>query len=369
VAWRVSLVAALLADNACASVYRPGPAHQERRWRDYLGSNQRASAAADTLAADPEPVWRTDVGRGVAGAPALTENLVVLAQVDRQLTVLDRSTGAVIWRRRFGENIGSGPLVDYDRVFFATQTDQGQVVALELSTGRKLWGTRLGDVAAPLAINGAQVYAGTVGGLFVSLSAAGGGRAWGTQLSGAVRAAPVAVAGGVIAATGADSLYLLDRVSGAIRARRGTDGTVLAAPALADSLLLFGTTGGRLAACDTATLTTRWSLDVGSEVIGAVAVQRDTAFVLTHDGDLWWVPLDAPAHASKIALGVVSRGGPTPVAGGVLIASVTGQLTLVDARGTTRWTAQIKRPVVQPVISDGRFLLAVSERGEVVAFR
>ena len=365
----MSLVAALLAVNACASVYRPGPSYQERRWTAYLGSSQRASAAADTLAADPEPVWRTDVGRGVVGAAALTEDLVVLAQVDRQLTVLNRGTGAIVWRRRFGENLGSGPLVDFDHVFFATQTDQGQVIALALSTGKKLWSARLGDIVAPLAIHDAQVYAGTVGGLFAALTAAGGARVWRTQLNGAVRAAPVVVAGGVIAATGADSLYLLDRASGAVRARRGTNGTVLAAPALADSLLLFGTTGGNLVACDTATLATRWSLDVGSEVIGAVAVQRDTAYVLTHDGDVWWVPLAAPAHAFKVALGIVARGGPTPVAGGVLVAAVGGQLALVDASGARLWTAQVKPPVVQPVLVDGRFLVAVSERGEVVAFR
>ena len=368
-AWRVILVAALLAVNACAGVLHEGPASQERRWTDYMGSSRRASDATDTLATDPEPIWRTDVGRGVVGAPAVTEDLVLLAQVDRQLTVLDRRTGAIIWRRRFGENIGSGPLVDYDRVFFATQTDRGQVVALDLRTGKQRWGTRLGDVAAPLAIHDAQVYAGTVDGWFVALSTAGGERIWRTQLGGGVRAAPVAVGGGVIAATGADSLYLLDRTTGAIRARRGTDGTVLAAPALADSVVLFGTTGGRVEACDTATLATRWSLDVGSEVVGAIAVRRDTAFVLTHDGDLWRVPLDAPAHASRVALGVVARGGPTPVAGGVLVASVTGQLALVDRTGIKRWIAQVKPPVVQPVTVDGRFFVAVSERGEVVAFR
>ena len=367
--WRVILAASVLVVNACASTLRQAPAFQERRWKAYLGSDQRATAAPDTLAADPAPIWRSDVGRGIVGAPALTEGLVLLAQVDRQLTVLDRRTGAVVWRRRFGENLGSGPLVNYDLVFFATQTDQGQVIALDLATGKRLWATRLGDVAAPIALHDAQVYAGTVGGWFWALSTAGGERVWRTQLSGAVRAAPVVVGGGVIVATAADSLYLLDRATGDIRARRGTAGTVLAAPALADSVLVFGTTTGRLEACDTATLATRWSLEVGSAVIGAVAVQQDTAYVVTHDGELWWVPLGAPTLAAKVAAGVLTRGGPTPVAGGVLIAGVGGDLALVDARGVKRWTARIHPPVMEPVVADGPFLLAVSERGEVVAFR
>lgn len=367
--WRVILAASFLAVNACAGVFHQGPASQERRWKAYLGSDQRAGRAADTLAADPAPIWRIDVGRGIVGAPALTEDLVLLSQVDRQVTVLNRSTGAIIWRRRVGENIGSGPLVNYDRVFLATQTDEGQVIALDLATGKRLWGTRLGDVAAPIAIHDAQLYAGTVGGAFAALSTTGGERIWRTELSGAVRAAPVVVSGGVIVATAADSLYLLDRATGDIRARRGTTGAVLAAPALADSLVVFGTTTGRLEGCDTATLATRWSLDVGSGVVGAVAVQQDTAYVVTHDGELWWVPLAEPARASKVAIGVVSRGGPTPVAGGVLVAGVGGELVLVDARGAKRWTARIHPPVAQPVAVDGPFLLAVSERGEVVAFR
>ena len=367
--WRVILAATFLAVNACAAILHRGPASQERRWTAYLGSDQRAGATADTLGADPAPIWRIDVGRGVVGAPALTENLVLLSQVDRQVTVLNRSTGAIIWRRRIGENIGSGPLVNYDRVYFATQTDQGQVVALDLATGKRLWGTRLGDVAAPIALHDAQVYAGTVDGWFVALSTTGGERLWRTRLTGAVRAAPVVVSGGVIVATAADSLYLLDRATGTVRARRGTSGAVLAAPALADSVLVFGTSAGRLEACDTATLATRWGLDVGSEVIGAVAVQQDTVHVLTHDGVLWWVPLDAPARATKIAVGVVARGAPTPVAGGVLIAGVGGELALVDAQGAKRWTAHVHPPVVQPVVVNGRFLLAVSERGEVVAFQ
>jgi len=365
----VSLAAAFLAVNACTTYWRTAPAAQERRWNDYLGSAQRASAAADTLGAEPAPLWKRDVGRGIVGAPALTESLVVLSQVDRQVTVLDRSTGAIIYRRRFGENIGSGPLVDYDHVYFATQTADGQVRALNLATGKVAWGTRLGDVSAPIALHDDQVYAGALSGLFTALSTTGGHPVWHTQLSGAVRAAPVVVSGGVIVATVSDSLYLLDRAAGVIRARRGTAGDVLAAPALADSVVVFGTTTGHLEACDTASLATRWSLDVGSEVVGAVAVQRDTAFALTGAGDLWWVPLAAPDRAFRVALGVVARGGPTPVAGGVLVVTVGGDVTLVDATGARRWTATVHPPVVQPLVADGRFFLAVSERGEVAAFR
>lgn len=363
------LAAALVSVNACATVNRLAPASQERRWTTYLGSERRASETADTLAADPAPAWRIDVGRGIVGAPALTEDLVLLSQVDRQLTVLERRTGKIVWRRRFSANIGSGPLVDYDRVYLATETRDGEVAALDLASGKRVWSKSFGDVAAPITIHHAQIYAGTTDGWLAAISASGGSVLWRTRLRGAVRAAPVASGGSVIVATAADSLYLVDGATGAVRARRPTPAAVLAAPALADSVLIFGTTAGRLEACDTATLATRWTLDVGSGVVGAVAVQGDTAFVLTHDGDLWWVPLDAPSRATRVPLGVIGRAAPTPVAGGVIVAEVGGQLTLVDRTGARRWTGSVHPPVVQPVIVDGRFFVAASERGEVVAFR
>jgi len=365
----VILAAALVSVNACAPVNRLAPASQERRWTTYLGSERRANATADTLSADPAPAWRIDVGRGVVGAMALTEGLVLLSQVDRQLTVLDRRTGAIVWRRRFGANLGSGPLVDYDRVYLATETAAGQVLALDLASGNRVWARSLGDVAAPITIHDAQVYAGTTDGWLTALSASGGGLQWRVRLHGAVRAPPVAVGGGVIVATAADSLYLVDGATGAVRARRATSAAVLAAPAVADSVLLFGTTAGALEACDTATLATRWTLDVGSGVVGAVAVQRDTAVVLTHDGDLWWVPLDAPARATRVALGVVARAGPVPVAGGAIVAEVGGRISLVDRAGARRWTGTVHPPLVEPVVVDGRFFVAASERGEVVAFQ
>jgi outer membrane protein assembly factor BamB len=370
VPWRTILAGAFLGVNACASAAHFGPAWQDRPWRTYLGSERRATAIAESIRGNPQPVWRTDVGRGIVGAPALTEDVVALSQVDRQVTLLDRSTGEIIWRHRVGANLGSGPLVDYDRLYVASQTGDGEVMALDLRTGRQLWATRLGDVAAPLSVRDSLVFAGTVEGWIAAISTARGARVWRVKVSGAVRAAPLVAASGVVVATTDDSLFLLDAASGAVRVRRGTLGTVLAAPALADSLLLVGSASGRLEACDTATLAGRWHVDLGSAVVGSVAVQQGTAYTVTARGDLWEVPLAAPERAHSVALGMITRAGPTPVAGGAIVAGVNGELALIEtASGARPWTARVAPPVGEPVTVDGRMLVAVSGRGEVVAFR
>lgn len=364
------LAAALVAVNACASVQRTGPATQERAWRTYLGSEQRAPAALDSVNIDPQPVWRTDVGRGVSGAPALTEDLVAVAQPDRQVALLDRSTGDVIWRHRLVTPPGAGPLVDGDRVYVAAQEDRGRVYALQLATGGGVWSADVGDVAAPLAMDDSTLYAATTTGLVAALGTANGARRWRARLPGAVRAAPLPAPAGIVVATTSDSIFLLARGTGAVRVRRGLRGSVLGAPALAGSLVLAGTSAGELIALGLDSLAPLWRVDLGSAVVGSVAVLQRTAYALTGRGGLWRVPLDDPTSATHVETGIIARAGPAPTASGVFVAGVNGELALIDpATGQRRWSVRLKAPLEQPVVVDGHFFIAVSARGEVVAFR
>ena len=356
--------------NACTSVQRIGPATQERVWRTYLGSDRRAPDSADSLNADPQPVWRVDVGRGVAGAPALTETLVIVAQVDRQVALLDRATGDVIWRRRLSTPPGAGPLVENDRILVATQEAGGRVYALRIATGGGVWSREVGDVAAPLAADDSTVFAATTAGRVLALHVSDGRIRWRATVPGAVRTAPLPTAAGLVVSTTADSLFLLDRATGAVRARRGLRGSVLASPSVGDSLVVVGTSAGDLVALRAESLSVSWTRNLGGRIVGTVAIQRGYAFALTDRGALWRVPLGDPARAESVAAGVIARAGPTPTASGVLLCGVNGEVTLVDpATGERRWSAHLQPPIEQPVIVDGRLFLAASARGELVAFR
>ena len=364
------VAAALVAVNACVSVQRLAPATQDRAWRTYLGTDSRAPADWDSLNADPQPVWRSDVARGIVGAPALTEDLVAVSQVDRQVAVLDRATGDVIWRHRLSNAPGSGPLVDGDRLYVATQEERGEVRALQLGTGASLWSARVGDIAAPLALDDSTVYAGSTEGYVVALHSGSGARLWRVRLAGAVRAAPVPTSAGLVVATTTDSIFLLDRGTGAVRARRGLTGSIVATPASLDTLIIAGTTGGDLVALRPEGLALRWHVNIGGAVVGSVAAQNGVAWALDERGELWRVPLDDPASASHAGTGVVSRAGPSPTASGVFLSGLSGELFLVDpATGTRLWSARLRGPLTQPAVVDGRFFVAVSARGQIIAFR
>ncbi len=350
---------------------REGPSIQDRRWTAYLGGAARAGPASDTmLAAELQPAWRVRVGRGVIGAPAAGETVLAFALTDRTVALVERATGAPYWNRRLEQAAGAGPLLLDDRLLVAEQGPGGRTRALRLHDGKQTWSQRTGDVVAPLAVAGSTVIAASVDGVVSALAIDDGSVRWRVQFSAGVRAPPVHTPAGLLIATTADTLYLVSDTSGMAIRRRPTRGSVLAAPALAEGTLVIGTASGRLEALDPVTLRLRWGLDLDAPVVGSVAIHGGTVYATTARGRIVAVPVAGPAEAARsVETGLVMRAGPMPVPGGVVVCGVNGEIVRLGPDLERRWSARIEMPVSQPPLADGRSLLVVSERGDVVLYR
>ncbi len=349
------------------------PEHQETPWPVSLGTPQHDAGAAETLNADPRPLWHTTVGRAVRGSPAIAEGVIAVGTVDRQVVLLDRATGQILWRTRLRGTIHGGPLLDVDRLYVATEASpEGRVYALQLKDGRTLWSTKVGSVEAPLALIGDTLYGGTEDGVALRLETAHGNVAWRRQLAGAIRADPVPTPAGVAVVTTADTLFLLDPATGDVRRRLALPGAVLAAPALEPSgiHLYLATTAGHILSVTLPELAIDWDLQAGDAVFGAPALVRDTVFCLARNGVLWMIPRDQPGAARSISLGIVATAGPTPLAHGVLAGSISGEVVLVDpASGTVWWRTQLDGPIEQPALVRDRELVVVAGRGDIHVYR
>jgi outer membrane protein assembly factor BamB len=367
-------VAAFWAVNAIAcapTIPKPGPERQASVWPAYLGSPRHDASADETLNPDPRAIWQTDAGRAVRGSPAFGESILAVGAADRMVVLLDRATGAVHWRQRLAGSIHAGPLLDEDRLYVATEANpESQVYALRLRDGRTLWHVAATGVQAPLAFDGQAVYAAGEDGVVLRIDAETGRETWRRRLPGAVRAAPVPTSDGLAVATSADSLFVLDVASGAVRARTGTPGTILAAPVVSAGRLFAATTAGFVVELALPSLVERWTRPAGDAVFGAPALSRDTLYVAARNGTLWLIPVNAPETARAHDLDIVTLAGPTPVRSGVLVASVSGEVLLVDrVNGAILWRAQVNGPVEQPPLVRERQLVVVSGRGDIHAYR
>ena len=355
---------------ACAPTLKQGPARQESGWPAYLGSQRHDAGARETLNPDPRPLWHLTMGRGVRGSPALGETVVAVGTADRNLVLVDRSSGEVLWRSHLDGSVRSGPLLDEDRLYVATESQQGRVYAVRLRDGRRLWRAQAGSVTAPLAFDGDAIYAATEAGLVLRLEPKRGTVQWRRPLSGAVRAGPLVTPTGLVVATTSDTLYLLDRETGAVRSRLSLPGAVLATPATDGRRVYLATANGRIIAVDLASWSVTWDRAAGDAVYGAPALVADTLFVLARDGRLWMIPVDTPDAATSHTLDIVATAGPTPLASGVLVGSVSGEVLLVDPKsGAIRWRAQVAGPIEEPPLVRDRQVVVVAGRGNIHTYR
>lgn len=358
-------MAALCTVNAiaCAPATRVGP--------DRDVAVAPTAAVRESLAADPQPLWRAAAGRAVRGEPAIGTSVVAVGTSDRSVVLLDRASGQRIWRRRVPGTVAAGPLILGASVYVATQAvPDGRVLALRLKTGVPEWSVRTGGVSAPLAIADSMVIAATDRGAVVALDLTSGNRRWERQLGRGARAVPVVVPSGIAVATIGDSLYLLDPGSGAIRAQAATPGTVIGSPATDGRRLFAATTAGHVLAIALPDLTVLWDRPVGDAVYGAIAVAGDTLYAVTERGTLWRISLAVPQSARFIELGVPATAGPTPLANGVLVAGVTGDVLLIDAAtDSVLWRTRLQAPIDTPPIVRDRQLFLVTGNGVVEAYR
>ncbi len=364
-------VNAITGGGACAPVVRSGPARQETAWLAYLGNARHDASAQETLNPDPRPLWRVGVGRGVRGSPALGESILAVGTADRYVVLIDRASGDVLWHARLDGTARAGPLLDDDRLYVATEAQpEGRVYAIRLRDGKSLWKTRVGSVVAPLAFDGNALYAGTESGLVLRLEPEHGSVVWRRQLEGSVRGGPVPTPYGLVVTTTTDMLYLLDRESGVIRARLPLPGAVLATPASDGRRVYLATTDGSVIAVDLEPLSVRWERHAGEAIYGAPALVGDTLYVLSRDGRLWIVPTEAPDAAITHSLNIVAVAGPTPLASGVLVGSVSGEVLLVDpATGAIKWRTQVAGPIEEPPMVRDRQVVVIAGHGNIHTYR
>ena len=357
--------------GACTPVLRPGPERQESGWPAYLGNQRHDASARETLNPDPRPLWHVSMGRGVRGSPALGEAVVAVGTADRTIVLVDRANGEVWWRTRLDGTVRAGPLLDEDRLYIATEGQpQGRVYAIRLRDGKQLWHRTVGSVVAPLAFDGDAIYEGAEDGSVGRLNPERGSLIWRTVVTGAVRAGPLVTPFGLLVATTSDTLYRLDRDSGTVRARLPLPGAVLATPATDGRKVYLATVNGHILAIDLPTWTVTWDRAAGEAVYGAPAIVDDTLFVLARNGRLWVIPVATPDAAVSHPLDIVATAGPTPLASGVLVGSVSGEVLLVDPRtGEIRWRAQVNGAIEEPPLVRDRQVVVVAGRGNIHTYR
>jgi outer membrane protein assembly factor BamB len=360
----------LLLGAACATHFSDVPPDAGIEVRTYLGTPTRAPAADVVLDTTPELVWTSREIRGTVGVPAVGERVVVVATVDRWIYALDARTGEPFWRHRAPGTMSTGPLIAGGTVLAATQGREGEIIALDLRTGKRRWEAEVGDVASPLVAQGRTVYGATQTGTAFAFAIDNGARLW---MVGGIptRSGPMIAGDHLVIATLRDSLVVLRPSTGRLVSRTPLHGTTIAPLALMDdSTVVLTSPAGEVLAVSVPSGAVRWRVAAPSPIFGAPVSARDTVFALCNEGTLLAIPARDPGGLVQTPIGGLSVATPVILRHGVLVAMVDGDVIYFDrVTGRRIWMrragGELRHP---PIVAHGHIVVAPL-LGDVTSFR
>jgi outer membrane protein assembly factor BamB len=260
-------------------------------------------------------------------------------------------------------------LVSGDTVYVASSRPDGRVYALDRTTGKRLWRSRTGPVAAPLAMVAGTLVASSQRGQLLGLDPSDGSVRWRQRMTMA-RVAPLPAGDSSVVVATVDSLYRLDATDGTVTHRALSPGTVVSPWIAYRGSLVAGTTDSQVVAVDPADLDVRWSVQVDAPVLGSPAALHDTLYVASRRGTLFRIPPgDTPVPQRIVELEWPVTAPLIVLDDQILLGGADGVVRALRTDGTEVWRLQLWRPVeLGPVaLDDG--LIAIGGNGDLHRYR
>jgi outer membrane protein assembly factor BamB len=302
--------------------------------------------------------------------PIIVGNRLFVLKNDAKLVALNRTTGEKVWSRRVGRLAASSPAFGDGRVYVTVLERRGvragRVAALRARDGKRLWRRDLParSESSPIYDDG-RLYFGSENGSVYSLRARNGRVAWQFGAGGAVKGALALHDGRVYFGTYGGSVYALRARGGSLVWRSGGGGNFYSSPAVAFGRVYIGSTNGSMYAFSAADGHLSWSRGTGSYVYASPAAAhvpdgKPAVYFGSYGGTFYALDARSGAPLWTHYDGGKISGGAT-VVGDVVYYSSWGHrdTTALGARtGRVLWRTD--RGAFNPVVSDGKTIYLTS---------
>jgi outer membrane protein assembly factor BamB len=310
--------------------------------------------------------------------PVIYGHTLFLMDDDASAKALDARTGRKLWETKVGVLAAASPALGLPQglLFLAVLSvsghspGNGRIVAVSMKTGRVAWSRPVpaGTESSPLAW-GDTLYFGDQAGRLYSMRARDGHLNWTYHASGAIKGGPALAKGTLYFGDYTGRAYALNAASGHQVWAVSTNGTgfgfgsgnFYSTPAVAFGRVYMGNTDGRVYSFAAATGQLAWATGTGAYVYASAAVGvipgiGPTVYVGSYDGHLY--AFDARSGAIRWAHPAGGRiSGSATIVGGVVYFSDLG------SRTTRGLNARSGRTVF--TFPDGAFNPVVADPGAI----
>lgn len=192
----------------------------------------------------------------------------------------------LLWTYETGDAVESSSAIAGGVVYVGVGT--GEVVALDLQTGKLRWKYKAGDgigESSPSVVNGV-VYIGDLTGTLHAINAADGKERWVFKTAGEIKSSPVVSEGKVIFGSYDGSLYAVDAAKGELAWQYRTGAQVHATPAIVNGLTFISGCDGILRAIRIADGKQVYQIEIGSYTGASPAIHGQFAYFGTFDNEV-----------------------------------------------------------------------------------
>jgi uncharacterized repeat protein (TIGR01451 family) len=312
-------------------------------WSQFHHDAARTGNTSTPAPGENTTIWEFLTGAPVNASPVVVGDTVYLGSTDGKLYALNSSTGNKVWYARTGGPICAAAAVSGGYVYVGS--DDGYLHCYHTSNGTEYFNYSAGSpVRSPILIDGSTVLFGTDNGDVIALGTSGN-FLWTNATYAPVRRAPAAEAGQLFVPSGrnltvfsilngflqwgqtftanvshvaaASGNVLLATQDGGLYCRNGATGAEvwsnatfssgsLNCPAISESQLYIGSSGGRMYRVNLSTGIADWNVSAGDPVNSSAALANGTVLVGTGAKIMAFNPGGSELWSRAIAGGVVS---------------------------------------------------------------
>lgn len=296
-------------------------------WPAYHGGAGQAGATEERISANPERLWRVDMGSPVNATPiAVGERIYCLSREGRLAAF--SLAGAALWSSVLTNESTFVAPVAYVSGTLLVASQAGTLYAVDAENGEKRWQYDAGE-----GVQASPVWSEEEGRTLIVLI----GREDG-------------------------SLHCLDLASGKLVWKIGETNRCDGSPAVADSRFVFGNCDAAIYIYSAASGDLQGKVDLGQrmQVAGGVAMAQGEAFAGTHGGSVVCVDVES----SRIVWEYDGSDGPVYTTPAVdrehlVFASDPGSVYCLGRKsGELIWKAETMGPPQSPVIADDKVLVS-----------
>lgn len=238
-------------------------------------------------------LWNYTMSDGVyESGPTVTDGSVYVCSGQGNIYALNATTGALEWNYTTMSAIWQSPTV-VDGVVFASTSTPTRVLALNASTGVLLWTSSIDGWlywSAP-AVEGGFVYAGSTDNYVYALNASTGALVWNFTYTGSALMSSPVVSEGVVYIGGA-ALYALNASTGEFLWNYTFDNVqpgigITTHAVVVDGVIYLGSADCGVYALNATSGSLIWSYATGGKISFSPAVDNDTLFVASTDGNVY----------------------------------------------------------------------------------